>query len=52
MRSDFSLKTYVHAIPSASADVSRIGLTAVLTEIGFDPERISNHCRGVTKRGR
>ena len=24
----------------------------VLTEIGFDPERISNHCRGVTKRGR
>ena len=26
--------------------------TVVLTEIGFDPERISNHCRGVTKRGR
>ena len=26
--------------------------TAVLTEIGSDPERISNHCRVVTKRGR
>ena len=26
--------------------------TAVLTKIGSDPERISNHCRGVTKRGR
>ena len=26
--------------------------TAVLTEIRSDPERISNHCRVVTKRGR
>ena len=26
--------------------------TAVLTEIESDPERISNHCRGVTKRER
>ena len=26
--------------------------TAVLTEIGSDPKRISNHCRGVTKRGK
>ena len=26
--------------------------TAVLTETGSDPERICNHCRVVTKRGR
>ena len=26
--------------------------TAVLTDTGSDPERISNHCKVVTKRGR
>ena len=32
--------------------VACVDHTAVLTEIGSNPERISNHCGVVTKRGK
>ena len=50
--SSFKTEIVSTSIYSIIFNIADERLNLVLTEIGFDPERISNHCRGVTKRGR